>query len=672
MNFYYPLFLIAALSVAVPIIIHLFNFRKYKRVFFPDIRFLKSLQEQTKRHSQLKKLLILASRILCLLALVLAFAQPFTQNEAALQKGPRAVSIYIDNSFSMGIGKASVSLLDQAREKAKTVIESCASSDRIQLLTNDFSLPESRFLTKEEALQQLGTITLSPRTREAGAIMEKQKRMLQTEPGKQPQLFFISDFQKNAFAADLETTDSIPKYFIQVQPAQTNNVTIDTAYLETPTVLLNQPNPLLVQVRNTGDEAVSTTLSLMVNDQLKSASSLSLKAGETKTEKISFTTATAGRQCMKIFLNDYPVNYDDTFYVAGKAGSNYAVLVINESGTNAYLSSVFRPGQQFRADQELASAVRIQLLKNYTLIILNGVNTLSPSLQQALSEYVESGSSLLVFPAPQSATGNINEFLNRLASSQYGPSDTNRMMVSDYNRSHLIFSDLFTKTPENIELPVCFRHYVIQSAALSSEQKLFTFPNGDAFLSEFRCGNGKLYLCASSADQSSGNFPKSYWFLPLIYKMAYLNVSNPVYALTIGKNAIMQIPNTKTGNENIYHVSDPSVDAIPEQRSTGNQVMLNLNQAIQKSGLYSVYLPGSSDTVFVGLNYNRNESELKYHQIDELKKNSKISKAHWSGDQVVMNAGWGQWQDGMPLWKVCIILALFFLLCESLLIRFMK
>lgn len=672
MNFYYPLFLIAALSVAVPIIIHLFNFRKYKRVFFPDIRFLKSLQEQTKRHSQLKKLLILASRILCLLALVLAFAQPFTQNEAALQKGPRAVSIYIDNSFSMGIGKASVSLLDQAREKAKTVIESCASSDRIQLLTNDFSLPESRFLTKEEALQQLGTITLSPRTREAGAIMEKQKRMLQTEPGKQPQLFFISDFQKNAFAADLETTDSIPKYFIQVQPAQTNNVTIDTAYLETPTVLLNQPNPLLVQVRNTGDEAVSTTLSLMVNNQLKSASSLSLKAGETKTEKISFTTATAGRQCMKIFLNDYPVNYDDTFYVAGKAGSNYAVLVINESGTNAYLSSVFRPGQQFRADQELASAVRIQLLKNYTLIILNGVNTLSPSLQQALSEYVESGSSLLVFPAPQSATGNINEFLNRLASSQYGPSDTNRMMVSDYNRSHLIFSDLFTKTPENIELPVCFRHYVIQSAALSSEQKLFTFPNGDAFLSEFRCGNGKLYLCASSADQSSGNFPKSYWFLPLIYKMAYLNVSNPVYALTIGKNAIMQIPNTKTGNENIYHVSDPSVDAIPEQRSTGNQVMLNLNQAIQKSGLYSVYLPGSSDTVFVGLNYNRNESELKYHQIDELKKNSKISKAHWSGDQVVMNAGWGQWQDGMPLWKVCIILALFFLLCESLLIRFMK
>jgi len=671
-NFYYPLFLIAALSVAVPIIIHLFNFRKYKRVFFPDIRFLKSLQEQTKRHSQLKKLLILASRILCLLALVLAFAQPFTQNEAALQKGPRAVSIYIDNSFSMGIGKASVSLLDQAREKAKTVIESCASSDRIQLLTNDFSLPESRFLTKEEALQQLGTITLSPRTREAGAIMEKQKRMLQTEPGKQPQLFFISDFQKNAFAADLETTDSIPKYFIQVQPAQTNNVTIDTAYLETPTVLLNQPNPLLVQVRNTGDEAVSTTLSLMVNNQLKSASSLSLKAGETKTEKISFTTATAGRQCMKIFLNDYPVNYDDTFYVAGKAGSNYAVLVINESGTNAYLSSVFRPGQQFRADQELASAVRIQLLKNYTLIILNGVNTLSPSLQQALSEYVESGSSLLVFPAPQSATGNINEFLNRLASSQYGPSDTNRMMVSDYNRSHLIFSDLFTKTPENIELPVCFRHYVIQSAALSSEQKLFTFPNGDAFLSEFRCGNGKLYLCASSADQSSGNFPKSYWFLPLIYKMAYLNVSNPVYALTIGKNAIMQIPNTKTGNENIYHVSDPSVDAIPEQRSTGNQVMLNLNQAIQKSGLYSVYLPGSSDTVFVGLNYNRNESELKYHQIDELKKNSKISKAHWSGDQVVMNAGWGQWQDGMPLWKVCIILALFFLLCESLLIRFMK
>ena len=71
---------------------------------FPDIRFLKELQEQTQKQSQLKHLLILASRILAILALVAAFAQPFFSKDAdKVQQGPKAISIYIDNSFSMGI-----------------------------------------------------------------------------------------------------------------------------------------------------------------------------------------------------------------------------------------------------------------------------------------------------------------------------------------------------------------------------------------------------------------------------------------------------------------------------------------------------------------------------------------------------------------------------------------
>ena len=215
MNFLYPLFLIAASAIAIPIIIHLFNFKKYKKVLFPDIRFLRELHEQTQKHSKLKHLLILACRILALLFLVQAFAQPFFEKDKdKMNQAPKAVSFYIDNSFSMGIEKNSLSMLDVAKGKAKEIIESYGDNDKIQILSNDFGFNENKFLTKNEALRFLSTIQLSPKSKKTLSILEKQKQLLSTEAAYQKQIIFISDFQKSQFATDITSSDSIKKIFI--------------------------------------------------------------------------------------------------------------------------------------------------------------------------------------------------------------------------------------------------------------------------------------------------------------------------------------------------------------------------------------------------------------------------------------------------------------------------
>lgn len=105
MQFLNPIFLIAGLCLAIPIIIHLFNFKKYKKVLFSDIRFLQEIKEQTNKRSKLKNLLILLSRLLALSALVLAFAQPYLNKYNNQNKGDKFLSIFIDNSYSMGLQK---------------------------------------------------------------------------------------------------------------------------------------------------------------------------------------------------------------------------------------------------------------------------------------------------------------------------------------------------------------------------------------------------------------------------------------------------------------------------------------------------------------------------------------------------------------------------------------
>ena len=100
MKFLYPEFLFGLFTLAIPIIIHLFNFRKSKKVYFSSTRFLKNVKKSTSQKLKLKHYLILFSRLLFLAFLVLAFAQPYLPGT---DKNPQAESVYIylDNSWSM-------------------------------------------------------------------------------------------------------------------------------------------------------------------------------------------------------------------------------------------------------------------------------------------------------------------------------------------------------------------------------------------------------------------------------------------------------------------------------------------------------------------------------------------------------------------------------------------
>src|SRR6056297_3586351 len=117
MQFLVPVFLTALAALAIPIIIHLFHFRRFKKVYFTNVRFLREVKEETSSRSRLRNILVLLARLLALAALVLAFAQPYLKQSGNVQKGSKAVSIFIDNSFSMDALSQDVPLLDKAKQR---------------------------------------------------------------------------------------------------------------------------------------------------------------------------------------------------------------------------------------------------------------------------------------------------------------------------------------------------------------------------------------------------------------------------------------------------------------------------------------------------------------------------------------------------------------------------
>ncbi len=673
-NFVFPLFLIAGVLLAIPVIIHLFNFRKFKKVFFPDIRFLQEIKEQTNKRSQLKRLLILLSRLLASIALILAFAQPyFSKNGEKVDNAPNAVSIYIDNSFSLGLEEKGVPKLAFAKNKAQDIVESFSEADKFQILSNEFSSEENRFYPKKEALAVLSRVAISPKKREARFILEKQKKLLSTQAGSKPIIAYISDFQKTAFDLNTKSTDTIPKYFIPLAQDNTNNISIDTVSVGAGGIQLQGNNSLGVKLTNYGEDEKQTYITLEVNGQVKSIVNSTVPAKSSKTDSINFTTSQAGIQKMKVYINDYPMSFDDTFYVAAEVVSNYSILLLNQRNANAFLTTVFRPSPLFKTENNNVGSFNPEGLDNYSLVVLNGTTNIPQKLADGLKSFAEHGGSVLVF-APQSAnTGNLNTFLQQAAGCSISSFTSEKSDVTSFSRAHPVFSGMFAKIPDNIDLPIANEHFRISSGNLSGSQKLFTFSNGDGFLNAYNVGNGKLYLCASSAEKSASSFPNSYWFLPMMYKMALSQKSGSVHSLVLGEHAQMSFPNrSKTGGEQVYHLTNGTEDIIPAQRSLGNKTVLNIGKNIQQADLYQTYLPGSKDSLPVGINYSRAESDLSFWNTNTLQTKSQLKNTHWLAPNASVGAEVNSLEKGTPLWKVFIIFALLFLLTEILLIRFLK
>jgi hypothetical protein len=152
MSFVNPWFLFALTALAIPVIIHLFNFRKFKKIYFTNVRFIAEIKQETKKRSQLKHLLILLMRLLAIACLVIAFAKPYIPSPLQHKKftGRQAISVYIDNSFSMEALSTGGRLLDLAKTKAREIANAYNPSDLYQVLTNDFEGIHQRFVNRDE------------------------------------------------------------------------------------------------------------------------------------------------------------------------------------------------------------------------------------------------------------------------------------------------------------------------------------------------------------------------------------------------------------------------------------------------------------------------------------------------------------------------------------------
>ena len=132
MHFKQPEILYFLFLLIVPILVHLFQLRRFKKEYFTNVRFLKILSIQTRKSSKIKKWLLLACRLLLLTCIILAFAQPFFESKDS-KNANNEMYIILDNSFSMQAKGKKGELLKRAIQE---LLEETPENANFSLLTN--------------------------------------------------------------------------------------------------------------------------------------------------------------------------------------------------------------------------------------------------------------------------------------------------------------------------------------------------------------------------------------------------------------------------------------------------------------------------------------------------------------------------------------------------------
>ena len=681
MNFLFPTFLIGLAAIAIPIIIHLFNFRKYKKVYFTNVQFLKELKQESDSKSKLKEWLILAMRILAISCLVFAFAQPFIPGKVKTIQGEKAISIYIDNSFSMESTNKKGTLLENSKTLATEIVNTFNASDKFQLLTNDFEGKHQRFISKEEFVEQLNDVKISSATKSISDVIKRQQDFLLNSSSKNKRIFLLSDFQKNTSViskSDIDTSISIS--CIPIISSEVNNVYIDSVWFETPVQQYETQQIIHAVIINKSNKDIENgSLKLYINDAQVSLASFNVSAGNKKDVSISFTVKIKGINKGVLKIEDYPITYDDNFFFSFNAQTTINTLLINgkESKTGGNFKSLMQNDSLFVYKENSDASIDYSIFSKTNIIVLNELNTITSGLTSELQKFVNAGGSVVIFPNKNSDIISYNAAFQTLLLPQIIKLDTTNIKTQSINFEQGLYEGVFDKVDQRMDLPKVFEHFEFTKTTNNNSQGLVLLQNGQFLISLNTLGNGKVYVFSIPSDETSSNLLKHALFVPTLIKMAILSLKpSPVYYKT-ALNEVIALNSTSNFSDKPLHIvkDDKKVDVIPEHRLLNNTTALYTQNQITEAGHYNV----EENNVIIkdlAFNFDRKESDMNFmtqedlqKQIDEkgLKNVSVIELNEKSLTNALQEVN-----DGKKLWKLFLILALMFLAAEILIIRIFK
>ena len=682
MKWVYPEFLFALLVLVIPILIHLFHFRKYKTVYFSSIAFVKSVEQQQKNPRKLKHLLILLARMLAFTCLVIAFAQPYFPGSDAGKKDIQLIGVYVDNSFSMSRIGGQGELLAQAKTLAESIVEKAPRNTQYVLFTNELSGNEKQTLTQVKFVDQVGKIKYSPIYRSREEVLSFWNQWIEDAQKEgniktKPTLVFLSDFQKDQSVQPTKKFKSILSVSpLILSPQNTGNLYIDTLWFETPIQKMGSSQTLSIRVVNSGKEAIESAVVNVQIGKIKRDLFAELPAFGSDTLQLNYFNQEAGIVKGKVSINDKQMTQDDAFYFNYEVKKNSSVLIINGEDAVNNVGIVYGLDDFYKVKEITTNQASQENLEAYDLVVLNGLNQIPSNLSTSLESVNQELGSILLIPGTNVSPTGWNANLEKLSLPSINGIQTVGLSVQKLNIKDPFFQGIFEGRPDNISLPAVAKAYRLLNNSKTLSSSLINYQNGTPFFVK-STGKGASYLFSTSLKQEFSTFTSNQLFSTLLLHVGNLSQRQNPYYLIIGSDGSYPVNNVANGDKPL-HLKQGTVDYIPVLFTKNKRSYISVQglEAIRilEAGNYSILQEGKNKGI-VSMNYNRLESQTAESTPEEIK--TGFQQAGIQVNTIQNGSNWNSASlleigENYDIWIWFVFFAGIFVLCEMALLIFYK
>ena len=651
MQFKNPEILYLLFALIIPILIHLFQLKRFQKVAFTNVKILKEIEQQTRKSSKLKKLLILLSRLLLLASLIVAFAQPFLKNKNNLSEG--ATLNYLDNSFSMQAKGESGALLQHA--KNELIQNLPVNLKSATLITNDQVLKN---LNADDIKNEIIKIDYHPIKKDLQTVLLQVQNLKSKRSNTSDKVILISDFQKVNSDINEITPDSTSSYsFVQIQPKNFENLAIDSVWIADE----NKENIQIKFLLKSYELAIKNlSISLFIDDKIYGKTTATIEKNQPS--EIEFRVPNTNNIQGYLTLNDQKLIFDNTLYFSIVGKEKTHVLAIEDQ--TGFLSKIYTD-DEFNFVSTPLPALDYNLISKQQLIILNAIEQLPNSLIQSLSNYIRNEGNLVIIPAVKSDILSYNKLFSELNIGQINAKTDTKKSIALINYQHPFFKDVFQKQVTNFHYPTVQSFF---ETRLFSASSILQFEDKSDFVSEIKFNDNKLYWFAAPIDVQNSNFISSALIVPVFYNFSLQNTPRKQLTHTIGhKNEIIIKNDSK--NDEVFHMVKNEKDFIPLQSKTSDYLKIETENDPLESGIYQISHQEKA-IQSAAYNYDRAESELSAYAMDNFTKNNDNSIYFNSLKDALKKIN--DPYKKQNLWQLFIIFALLFLGLEILLNKFLK
>ena len=474
--------------LAIPVIIHLFNFRKYKRIYFSSTYFLKEVNKKNKAKYQIRRWIVLLNRILLTALIIIAFTLPYIKKQNHINEVDK-ICIYIDNSFSMQrTDELNNSLINYAKLNAKKIIGQLNNSHQVLILTNDFEKKHQKWYSPKESYDLINQISISNKEENLKTILNRYNRI--TDSNQLSRLYIFSDFQKSSVALNhLKNIKSDIKIGL-LQSNQTDNISIDTCYFREPIRLKNQIENLQVVVTNHNTQDQIITAKLIINNQQKSLYKLDIPANSSIIESFTFVNPINTNLINGyIQIEDNNLQFDNKLYFSYNTNQSLKISAIYDDELQSALFNLFSDSL-FEFSKYDKHYLDYNKLTNSDLIVISELSKIPNTLEKKLISFLNQGGNIFMFLNKNINKPSFNNFFNSINTDTLLKWNNVNRNVEYINYDNELFRNVFKEKKDNINLPKVYQYFTTNKNKYAQRREILNLENNDLFLAQYKHNKG--------------------------------------------------------------------------------------------------------------------------------------------------------------------------------------